>query len=331
MLLAFDASGLLRFAFLLFLWPVIALIDVFGYENASLKLMTFVAFVGLRENNIKHMAKIILPKFYMDDLTVATWMVFGSCTKKVVVTRMPRVMVEWFAKEHLGADEVIGPELDVNRFGYLTGFLRETDIDQCNLNRVASFFVDHKPYLGLGRPVSTSSTTFMSLCERTGRYIQCISRFYDILTPVPIVRFTKNRDIDAVKMKQELSKGDLVLCPEGTFCFQPFVFRFSAMFAEVTDKIVPVAIDCKVGLFQNPIRTWDGLDMIILFMNPIIVYQVTFLNQLPTEETCLSGKSSYEVANHVQRILADTLGFECTNLGRKHESMFVLEGYKKSH
>ncbi|CAH2054075.1 unnamed protein product [Thlaspi arvense] len=34
---------------------------------------------------------------------------------------MPRVMVERFAKDHLGADEVIRTELIVNGLGFVTG------------------------------------------------------------------------------------------------------------------------------------------------------------------------------------------------------------------
>ncbi|KAF8109517.1 hypothetical protein N665_0095s0084 [Sinapis alba] len=415
MLLAFDASGVIRFAFLLFLCPVTTLLNVFSYKNAALKLMIFVATAGLRESEIELVARDVLPKFYMDDLSMDTWTVFGSCKKRIVVTRMPRVMVERFAKQYLIAEEVIGTELIVNRFGFVTGLIQETDIDTTVLNRVAALFVDQKPHLGLGR--RSVSTTFISLCEppkpvifhdgglmkrptpataliillwlpfgiilavirilgalifpmwlipyvislsfcrvtvkgkpppttagnsrgvlfvcnhRTmidplvlsyalGRSIPAVlisdlSRFYDILSPVPIVRFTRNRDVDAVIMKEELSKGDLVVCPEGSICYQPFVLRFSALFAELTDRIVPVAINCRFGFFQRPLRSWSGLYLIFLFMNPTLDYEITFLDQLPLEATCSSGKCPYDVANHVQRILAETLGFECTQTGRK--------------
>ncbi|KAF2554750.1 hypothetical protein F2Q68_00017908 [Brassica cretica] len=408
MLLAFDASGVIRFALLLFLWPVTALLNVFSYKNAALKLMIFVATAGLRESEIELVARDVLPKFYMDDLSMDTWNVFSSYKKRIVVTRMPRLMVERFAKQYLIAEEVIGTELIVNRFGFVTGLIQETDIDSTCLNRVASLFVDRKPHLGLGR--RPASTTFISLCEeqihepvkwnqhvevqppkpvifhdgglmkrptpanaltillwfpfgiilavirilgdfifpmwlipyvislsfcrvtvkgkpqpKAGNsggvlfvfLISDLSRFYDILSPVPIVRFTRNRDVDAVMMKQELSKGDLVVCPEGSICYQPFVLRFSAMFAELTDRIVPVAVNCRFGSFQRPLRSWNGLYLIFLFMNPTLEYEITFLDQLPLEATCSSGNSPYDVANHVQRILADTLGFECTQLGRK--------------
>ncbi|CAH2060099.1 unnamed protein product [Thlaspi arvense] len=430
MLLAFDASGLTRFTVLLSLWPVITLLDVFGHKNAALKLMIFVATVGLRLPEIEAVGKAVLPSFYMDDVSMDTWRVFSSCKKKVVVTSMPRVMVEWFAREHLGADEVIGTDLIVNRFGFVTGLIRETDVDQSVLSRVAKFFADRRPHLGLGRPTKTISTTFLSLCEvqiqgpvptndqqlklqppkpvifHDGRLVKrptpatallillwfpvgfvlatirlvvfilpvwalpyvieilgcrvivkgnvpkagnsggvlfvcnhrnmidpvmisyalgraipavrisTLSRFYDIMSPVPTVQFTRNRDVDAQMMKHELSKGDLVVCPEGTIGCQPFVLRFSAMFAELTDRIVPVAMNCRVGFFKHRVRSCV-LDLIFLYMNPRPAYEVTFLDQLPIEETCSAGKSPHDVANHVQKIVADTLGFECSNLARK--------------
>ncbi|VVA97230.1 unnamed protein product [Arabis nemorensis] len=446
MLVAFEASGLIRFAILLFLWPVITLLDVFSYKNAALKLMVFVATVGLREPEIESVARAVLPKFYMDDLSMDTWRVFSSCKKKVLVTRMPRVMVERFAKEHLIADEIIGTELIVNRFGFVTGLIRETDIDQSIQSHVANLFVGHRPHLGLGRPAVTASTTFLSLCEEQihapipedynhgynqqvelrplpvifhdGRLVKrptpvmafiillwipfgiilaairiflgsvfplsatpyvskifggqiivkgtpppppaagnsgvlfvcthrtlmdpvvlsyvlgrsipavtySISRLSEILSPIPTVRLTRIRDVDAAKIKQQLSKGDLVVCPEGTTCREPFLLRFSALFAELTDRIVPVAMNYRVGFFHaTTARGWKGLDPIFFFMNPRPVYEVTFLNQLPMEATCSSGKSPHDVANYVQRILAATLGFECTNFTRK-DKYRVLAG-----
>ncbi|GMI87159.1 GLYCEROL-3-PHOSPHATE sn-2-ACYLTRANSFERASE 5 [Hibiscus trionum] len=440
MLVAFEASGLIRFALLLLVWPVIRFLDVLGMGDAGLKLMVFVATVGLRVSEIESVSRAVLPKFYMDDVDMEAWKVFSLYEKRVVVTKTPRIMVERFVKEHLRADEVVGSELVVNRFGFAMGFV-SADIASIS-SRVAKLFVDDEPSLGLGR--STSSFRFFSLCKEQmhppfltkenlhdhqllrplpvifhdGRLVKrptpstallillwmpfgiilaiirimigvmlpmhaipyvsrlfggkiivkgkppppvsggssgvlfvcthrtlmdpvvlstvlrrkipavtySISRLTEILSPIPTVRLTRIREVDAEKIKLELSKGDLVVCPEGTTCREPFLLRFSALFAELTDQIVPVAMNYRVGFFHaTTAGGWKALDPIFFFMNPRPVYEVTFLNQLPAEATCSSGKSPHDVANYVQRILAATLGFECTNFTRK-DKYRVLAG-----
>ncbi|KAJ4977702.1 hypothetical protein NE237_008482 [Protea cynaroides] len=439
MLVAFEASGLIRFTLLLLLWPVICLLDMLGMEDAGLKLTIFVAVAGVRESDIESIARAVLPKFYMDDLDMEAWRVFSSYDKRLVVTKTPRVMVERFVKEHLRADEVIGSELVINRFGFATGFVRD-DVGPVT-DRVKAFS-NEQSIVGLGRP--TSSPSFLSLCKEQlhppfvgnckndhqllrpvpvifhdGRLVKrptpstallillwfpmgiilatvrimmglmlpmsvipytrslfggkiivkgkppapasggsnsgflfvcthrtlmdpvvlstvlgrkipavtySISRLSEILSPIPTVRLTRIRDVDAEQIKKELSKGDLVVCPEGTTCREPFLLRFSALFAELTDRIVPVAMNYRVGFFHaTTARGWKGLDPIFFFMNPRPVYEVTFLNQLPVEATCSAGKSPHDVANYVQRILAATLGFECTNFTRK-DKYRVLAG-----
>ncbi|KAF8395147.1 hypothetical protein HHK36_019088 [Tetracentron sinense] len=432
MLVAFEASGLIRFALLLLLWPVVRLLDVFGMGDAGLKLTIFMAVAGVRVSEIESVARAVLPKFYMDDIDMEAWRVFSSYDKRVVVTKTPRVMVERFVKEHLRADEVVGSELVVNRFGFATGFVRE-EFGSTH-DHVAVLIKDQQPTIGLGR--RTSNPSFLSLCKEQchppfitnlkhdqqlirplpvifhdGRLVKrptpstallillwipfgillatiriivglivpmwvipytsrlfgdqvivkgkpppppasssnggvlfvcthrtlmdpvvlsvvlgrrvpavtySISRLSEILSPIPTVRLTRIRHVDAEKIQSELAKGDLVACPEGTTCREPFLLRFSALFAELTDRIVPVAMNYRVGFFHaTTARGWKALDPIFYFMNPRPVYEVTFLNQLPAEATCSAGKSAHDVANYVQRILAATLGFECTNFTRK--------------
>ncbi|CDY08528.1 BnaA05g27640D [Brassica napus] len=350
MLVAFEASGLIRFAVLLFLWPVITLLHVFSYKNAALKLMIFVSTVGLREPEIESVARAVLPKFYMDDVSMDTWKVFSSCKKKVVVTRMPRVMVEMFSKEHLIADEVIGSEL--------ISYHHHTQ--QLELRPLPVIFHDGRlvkrptpatalliliwiPFgiilaatrIFLGSILPLWATPYVSKIfggqiivkgkppqapapGHSGVLFVCTHR--TLMDPV-VLSYVLGRSIPA-----QLSKGDLVVCPEGTTCREPFLLRFSALFAELTDRIVPVAMNYRVGFFHaTTARGWKGLDPIFFFMNPRPVYEVTFLNQLPMEATCSSGKSPHDVANYVQRILAATLGFECTNFTRK-DKYRVLAG-----
>ncbi|KAK6929366.1 Phospholipid/glycerol acyltransferase [Dillenia turbinata] len=394
MLVGFEASSLIRFAFLLFLWPIIRLLDLFGMKEASLKFTIFVAVAG----------RAVLPKFFIDDVDVETWRVFIGYGKRVVVNQMPRIMVEMFLKEHLKADEVIGSELVINRFGYAT----VDDGVGSIIVRAEKLFGYEKPTLGLGRSMQGSSS-FLSFCKdglrplpvifhdgrlirlptpstallillwfplgiilavirifvgvsapiwivpyltrpfggqvivkgkppspvtagsSTGVLFVCthrtlmdpvvlsvvlrrripavtysISRLSEILSPIPTVQLTRVRHVDAEKIKQELAKGDLVVCPEGTTCREPFLLRFSALFAELTNRIVPVGMNYRVGFFHaTTAGGWKALDPIFFLMNPRPIHEITFLNQLPVEAT--------------------TLGFECTNFTRK-DKYRVLAG-----
>lgn len=162
MLVAFEASSIFRFALLLLSWPVIRLLEISGRRDAGLKLMIFVATAGVPISEIEAVARAVLPKFYFDDIEIEPWKVFSSYDKRLVVTKTPRIMVERFVKEHLRADDVIGSELAVNRFGLATGFIKD-DFDSIS-DRVAQVLGDEQPSLGLGRP-DCSGSLFLQSCK----------------------------------------------------------------------------------------------------------------------------------------------------------------------
>ncbi|KAM5553203.1 glycerol-3-phosphate acyltransferase RAM2 [Rosa sericea] len=174
-----------------------------------------------------------------------------------------------------------------------------------------AFFI----YLALGCPIT--GLTYSS------------TRLLEFLSPFKVVRISRNREQDAATIKKLLQEGNNVhLCPEGTTCREPYVLRFSALFAELSDQLVPVAIVSHQSMFHGTtVRGWKAMDLFFFSMNPFPSYEVTFLNKLAPEQTCnaTSGKTSFEVANYVQRIIAATLSYECTRLTRK-DKYWVLAG-----
>ncbi|XP_030451561.2 probable glycerol-3-phosphate acyltransferase 3 [Syzygium oleosum] len=164
-----------------------------------------------------------------------------------------------------------------------------------------------------------------------------LSRVSEILSPIKTVRLTRNRDKDAATMGELLQRGDLVICPEGTTCREPYLLRFSPLFSEMSDQVVPVALDVHVGMFHG--TTAGGLkcfDPLFFFLNPNPSYSLRLLekvvvssgvwNNCDSNECHESEKTTrFDKANYVQEVIGKALGFECTRLTRK-DKYLILAG-----
>ncbi|CAM0874166.1 unnamed protein product [Alopecurus aequalis] len=147
-----------------------------------------------------------------------------------------------------------------------------------------------------------------------------LSRLSELISPIGrTVRLTRDREGDGRAMARLLDRGDLVVvCPEGTTCREPCLLRFSPLFAELSDDVVPVCIAVETAMFYP--TTAGGLkclDPLYYMVNPRMCYTVQFLERVSTAAVREGKVPSADMANLVQKKMGDALGYSCTMLTRK--------------
>ncbi|XP_020597031.1 probable glycerol-3-phosphate acyltransferase 2 [Phalaenopsis equestris] len=187
----------------------------------------------------------------------------------------------------------------------------QTDTNCSKSTRGRLFICNHRTLLD---PVYIS----VSLKKQVTAVVYSLSPISEILSPIKTVRLTRNKEEDRKKMEKLLSHGDLVVCPEGTTCREPYLLRFSPLFAELADQITPVALNVQVSMFYGTTACgFKWLDSFYFLMNPRPMYVVQFLDEISVVSAGKTRYSPCEVANRAQEEIGRCLGFECTMLTRK--------------
>ncbi|MCO5591712.1 hypothetical protein L7F22_045703 [Adiantum nelumboides] len=153
MLMAIEGGSILRGVVLMLVAPIVWLLYHFISEKVDIKVLIFVSFAVLKVKDIEGVVRVVLPKFYADDIHPKSWRVFSSCCfNRCVVTANPRIMVEFFCKNHLGADKVLGNEIQVTKGGRATRLLLSPGVLLGDRKRhaVKAEFGDQALDVGLG-------------------------------------------------------------------------------------------------------------------------------------------------------------------------------------
>lgn len=158
MLVAFEGGSILRALLLLLASPLLIFLD---YEM-KMRVMIFITFCGMRVKDMDSVSRAVLPKFYLENLSLQAFEALDSAGTKAVFTAVPRVMVEGFLKEYLSVDSVVGTELRTAG-KFFTGLVSPSGL-VVKHRAVKEFFGEKKPDVGIGAS-TLHDHLFISLCK----------------------------------------------------------------------------------------------------------------------------------------------------------------------
>ncbi|XP_023758446.2 probable glycerol-3-phosphate acyltransferase 3 [Lactuca sativa] len=263
---------------------------------------------------IFHDGRIALMPTYLITLAIIMWVPFGfllTILRIIIAISFPYTM----SIPILSYTGMRGRTYICSNYTINVDKIREYPIKSEGKKKGTLYVCNHRTLLD---PIYIS----MAIMKPVTTVTYSLSRLSELLAPLKTSHLSRNKEKDSKMMEMLLNQSDLVVCPEGTTCREPYVLRFSPLFAEMSNEIIPVALDAKVDMFYGTTASgFKFLDPLFFLLNPIGIYHVMILEKWTSANTC--GKSSIEIANQVQRQIADALGFQCTNLTRRDKYMIL--------
>ncbi|VAH27195.1 unnamed protein product [Triticum turgidum subsp. durum] len=347
MLVAVEAGGFLRGLLLLLTYPLMCL---FGHDM-RLRAMVMVSFFGLREKEVLRVSKAVLPKLFLEDVASQ-----GLEAVKKARDKYPKPLV--FHDGRLAFTPTFSAAIAMYTyipFGIFLAILRSTaysllpyrvSVPIGALTGMRSRIIAGPPakamdenkaggrlYVCNHRTLLDPITVAAGLRKPVTAVTYSVSPVSELMAPIRTARLTRDRDEDRRRMAGLLARGNLVVCPEGTTCREPYLLRFSPLFAELAAEVTPVALETRVDMFYGTSTKPASkvLDPLYFMMNPRPEYRVEFLDPVDTttvadgdEDGHGHDKShSIHVANRVQRVLGEALAFELTEQTRKDKYMML--------
>ncbi|XP_042462932.1 glycerol-3-phosphate acyltransferase RAM2-like [Zingiber officinale] len=251
---------------------------------------------------IFHDGRLVQRPTPLDFLTVLVWLPFG------IFLAVLRVLIGLLAPRQLTIMGLAATGMRIE----IQGHQAHLDANSTMVKGSGShtlFVCNHRTLLD---PVLVSIVLQRKLTALT----YSLSRLSEVISPIPTVRLARDRLQDGVKMRSLVEQGDVIVCPEGTTCREPYLLRFSPLFAKIVSDVVPVAVTNGGSMFYGTtVRGHKCFDCFFFLMNPRPFYGLRFLEKVVQPHG--RQRSEYDVANEVQRSIGQSIGFECTNLTRK--------------
>nr|CAB3482052.1 unnamed protein product [Digitaria exilis] len=356
-LVALEAGGPLRAAALLAAYPLAALLGAaFFSDDLPLLAMTFLSTAGLSAADVAAVARATLPRFFLADLRATAFRAMARhvAGERFVVTRLPRLLAEPFVREFLGDDVIVaGAELRVVGTR-LTGTVTSPPGIAGTLVAVLG---GRDKIVDVGLCCAGDQPEFLQLCQER-RVVSSPEKTPSPATPLPRSEYPKplvfhdgrlvRRPEPAtclaillwVPLGVVLSVTRLLLgfLPHGVGLLIAAATGFQIR-ADLTGAASPattsrhrrrrgILFACNHQTLMDPmfhgstVRGYKWLDSIFFLMNPSPWYEIRLLAPVATGDGG-GGVSSRDVANSVQRMIGDELGFECTGLTRRDKYRMI--------